>query len=94
MSVIAGLAETEMLSRFLHDLSQPVTSLQCSADVALLRPRTGDEYAAVLREHCVLAADLRKLIDDYRSIAFGDGECGNIGLSSDRQECPQTSPIL
>lgn len=62
----APYVESQSLLDFLHDLSQPVTSLQCSSEVTLLKPRTVGEYVCAIEEHQALATDLNGMVRRFR----------------------------
>jgi len=71
--------DSELIDDLFHALSQPLTSLRCCTEVALLEPRTCAEYCEVL-EHSLelsekisdLVAGIRELWDSQGSNRFGE----------------------
>ena len=70
------LEQESLLPELLHALNQPLTSLRCSLELALLQPRDSDEYRRRLRESLklteditVLASGIRELIDVEQPVA-------------------------
>jgi signal transduction histidine kinase len=62
------------LANLLHALNQPLTGLQCSMEVALLGPRTPEQYIRGLREGLELTKRMRVLVDAIREVADGEEE--------------------
>jgi C4-dicarboxylate-specific signal transduction histidine kinase len=60
------------LAHLLHALNQPLTGLQCSLELALGRPRSGEEDARTMREALDLTSRMRVLVEALREI--GDAE--------------------
>jgi signal transduction histidine kinase len=55
--------------RVIHQLSQPVTALQGSLEVALLRRQSGIEYKKALEAALEQANRLAKILEDLRDNA-------------------------
>jgi signal transduction histidine kinase len=67
-----GLKKTlgqSVLSQLLHALNQPLTGLQCSMEVALVHPRTIEQYLQGLREGLELTERMRGLVEAIREVA-------------------------
>lgn len=73
------------LAHLLHALNQPLTGLQCSLELASVRPRAAEEYARTLRDALELTARMRILVEALREIAdsqsSGQGEQGSVLLN-------------
>lgn len=82
------------LAQLVHALNQPLTGLQCAMEVALVHPRTVEQYVLGLREALVLTERMRALVEAIREVAdieeteaeaaeersrdFGAGELENV----------------
>jgi signal transduction histidine kinase len=62
------------LAKLLHALNQPLTGLQCSMEVALASPRTGEQYEHGLRQGLELTGRMRALVEAIREVADVDEE--------------------
>ena len=56
------------LAHLLHALNQPLTGLQCSLELAVVRPRSGEEDARTMREALDLTSRMRVLVEALREI--------------------------
>jgi K+-sensing histidine kinase KdpD len=65
----AALNGRTPLAHLLHALNQPLTGLQCSLELALVRPRSAEEYARTIREAQDLTGRMRVLVEALREIA-------------------------
>jgi hypothetical protein len=59
----------ELLPALLHDLAQPTSALECSAEVALQRPRSAEDYVEVLAQAHEIAAGMRTRLEYFRRLA-------------------------
>jgi signal transduction histidine kinase len=57
------------LAHLLHALNQPLTGLQCSLELALIGPRTSEQYIRGLREGLELTGRMRVLVEAIRELA-------------------------
>jgi C4-dicarboxylate-specific signal transduction histidine kinase len=71
----AGLKGRTPLAHLLHALNQPLTGLQCSLELASVRPRPAEEYGRTLRDALELTARMRVLVEALREIA--DSQASN-----------------
>lgn len=62
------LAGRSPLAQLLHALNQPLTGLQCSMEVALISPRTPEQYVRSLRENLELTERMRALVGAIREV--------------------------
>jgi len=62
------------LAKLLHALNQPLTALQCCMEVALLSPRTPEQYVRGLREGLELTERMRVLVEAIWNAAVGEEE--------------------
>ncbi|HKR28454.1 MAG TPA: hypothetical protein VJS11_13415 [Acidobacteriaceae bacterium] len=73
------------LRHLLHALNQPLTGLQCSLELAVVRPRSGEEDARTMREALDLTSRMRILVEALREIAdaelSGDREPSSVSLN-------------
>jgi C4-dicarboxylate-specific signal transduction histidine kinase len=73
------------LAHLLHALNQPLTGLQCSLELAVVRPRSGEEDARTMREALDLTSRMRVLVETLREIgdaeASGDREPSSVCLN-------------
>lgn len=73
------------LAHLLHALNQPLTGLQCSLELALVRPRSAEEYARTMRDALELTSRMRVLVEALREIAdsesSGEREQGRVCLN-------------
>jgi hypothetical protein len=76
-----GKHSGRVLDQLLHALNQPVAGLQCSLEVALSAPRTGEQYARILREGLELTERVRALVGAIGEVVYGQEESDD---SSDR----------
>lgn len=60
--------DRELVDDLFHALSQPLTSLRCSMEVALLEQRTPGEYQEVLEQGLDLAERISGLVEDLRDL--------------------------
>ena len=72
------------LAQLLHALNQPLTGLQCSLELALIGPRSPEQYIRVLRDGLELTARMRSLVEAIRELADaepdGAEELTTVGL--------------
>jgi signal transduction histidine kinase len=62
------MAGSSPLGQLLHALNQPLTGLQCSMEVALVGPRTSEQYVHGLREGLELTERMRALVEAIREV--------------------------
>jgi signal transduction histidine kinase len=87
----AALAKAEArspLAQLLHALNQPLTGLQCSMEVALAGPRTGEQYVRGLREGLELTERMRALVEAIREVVDGAEE------KNAKPETTELEPVL
>jgi hypothetical protein len=60
------------LAHLLHALNQPLTGLQCSLELALVGPRTPEQYIRALRDGLELTARMRFLVEAIRELVDSD----------------------
>lgn len=65
----AAAQERSPLAHLLHALNQPLTGLQCSLELALIGPRTSEQYIRALREGLELTGRMRVLVEAIRELA-------------------------
>ncbi len=63
-----GDEDRELVDDLFHALSQPLTSLRCSMEVALLEQRTSREYQESLEQGLDLAERISGLVGDLREL--------------------------
>jgi len=57
------------LAHLLHALNQPLTGLQCSLELAVIGPRSTEQYVRTLREGLELTERMRILVEAIRELA-------------------------
>jgi C4-dicarboxylate-specific signal transduction histidine kinase len=72
----AALNGRTPLAHLLHALNQPLTGLQCSLELALVRPRAAEEYARAMRDALDLTGRMRVLVEALREIADAESSAG------------------
>jgi signal transduction histidine kinase len=68
-AVVSAPSGRSPLAHLLHALNQPLTGLQCSLELALVGPRTPEQYIRALRDGLQLAERMRMLVEAIRELA-------------------------
>jgi hypothetical protein len=58
-----------LVGYLLHALNQPLTGLQCSLELAVASPRSGEQYVRTLREGLDLVSRVRVLVEAIREVS-------------------------
>lgn len=62
----------EIISQLFHALSQPLTSLHCSLEVALFEPRSAAQYQQTLRDSLGFTGQVTELVEAVRELLDAD----------------------
>ena len=86
---IAARERRELVSDLFHGLNQPLTTLRCSLELALAKPRTGEQYRKILSRGIEDAEQVAWFSTGIRELLEADDpgdECQTLALSGSLQE--------
>jgi len=65
----AAPTQQDLIDELFHDLSQPLTGLQCAWEVASLKPRTGEECRTLCEQSLIQLENVQWLIAGVRQLS-------------------------
>jgi len=75
-------AQKQIVQDLSHELKTPLTILRGQLEVALKKPRSQDEYAALLHASVSEIENIRRIIDDLLMLARLDSRAGTLEMKS------------